>query len=71
MGGLDRLSSKRCQALHLGRNSPTYQDMLGTPIWKAVLVDTELSMEQQCALAAKKANGILSCSRQSTTDEER
>lgn len=55
------------QVLHLGRNSPRHQHMLGPFSWKAslagktlgVLVGITLIMSQQCALAAKKTNSIL------------
>ncbi|KAK4807207.1 hypothetical protein QYF61_024327 [Mycteria americana] len=40
------------------------------PTW-GVLVDTKLNMSQQCALAAKKVNGILGCIRQSTASRLR
>jgi len=36
-----------------------------------VQVDTKLTMSQQCVLAAKKANGILGCIRQSTASRSR
>ena len=36
-----------------------------------VLVDTKLKMRQQCALAAKKVNGILGCSRRSVASRSR
>ncbi|KAK4810780.1 hypothetical protein QYF61_008752 [Mycteria americana] len=75
---LMQFNQGKCQVLHLGRNNPRHQYMLGATQLESslaekdlgVLVDTRLNMSQQCALAAS-ANGILGCIRQSIASRSR
>ena len=65
-----RLSRIKCKVLQLGRNNCEYQYRLGHDLLERssvekVLVDDRLVMSQQCALVAKKANGILECIKRS------
>lgn len=70
---LMKFSKGKCQVLPLGKNNPRHQYTLGVNWLESssvekdpeVLVDNKLTMSQQCALAGKVVNGILSCIRNS------
>ena len=74
-----RFKKGKCKVLHLARNNPMHQYRLGDDLLDGscvernlgVLVDNELTMSQQCALVAKKANGILGCIKKSVASRSR
>jgi len=74
-----RFNKDKCRVLHLGRNNPMRQYRFEADLLESssverdlgVLVDDRLTVNQQCALAAKKANGILRCIRKRAASTSR
>jgi len=71
-----KFNKGKCRVLHLGK---VHQYRLGADLLETssagrdlgVLVDNKLTMSQQCALAAKKASGILGCIRRTVASRSR
>ena len=74
-----KFNKEKCKVLHLGRNNPMHQYMLGAVQLESslaekdlgVLVDIKLAVGQQWAPAAKVVNGILGCIRQNVASRLR
>jgi len=76
---LMKFNRDKCRVLHLGRNNPMHQYRLGADLPECssvernlgILADHMLTVSQQCALVAKKANGILGCIKKNVASRRR
>lgn len=70
-----RFNKSKRRVLHLGRNNHMYQYRLGDDLLERSsekdLVGDRLTMSQQCALVAKRANGIPACIKRSVASRSR
>ncbi|PKU42232.1 reverse hypothetical protein [Limosa lapponica baueri] len=76
---LMRFNREKCKVLHLGKKNVRHQYRLGVDLLEpsseekdlGVLVDSKMTMSKQCALVARKANGILGCIGKSVASRSR
>ncbi|GAB0181394.1 mitochondrial enolase superfamily member 1 [Grus japonensis] len=74
-----KFNEGKCRVLHLERNNPKHLYRLGVDLLGSssaekdlgILVDNKLSMSQQHALVAKKANDVLGCIKKSVASRLR